>query len=149
MKNLLPRIDQAFEHLSKINPSVSEKGVDWHLDHLFRVLIGMSDALAKSNPAEYKFSLNAARTYIFMLGKIPRGKGKAPSQVVTKDEITMESLMHQYKIAQKQWVDLDSLPPKSNFKHPYFGILNLKQSKKSMYLHTKHHLDIIKDIIRK
>lgn len=34
------------------------------------------------------------------------------------------------------------------FKHPYFGNLNVKDAIKMLKLHTRHHIDIINDIIK-
>jgi len=43
---------------------------------------------------------------------------------------------------------LDSLKPGNFVIHPMFGHLNLKATKKMLKLHTRHHIDIINDIIK-
>jgi hypothetical protein len=42
------------------------------------------------------------------------------------------------------WKDLDK---NTHFPHPFFGILNKKETANFLALHTKHHLMIIKDIL--
>jgi len=68
--------------------------------------------------------------------------------VRTFDKITLEDLQTQFEIAKKTIKDLETLDPKSNFKHPLFGRLNLKQTRFFLIIHTKHHLKIIEDILK-
>jgi hypothetical protein len=140
-------LEQKIDHSDKLATNISEKAVDWHIDHSLKVIIAVVNALQNSDLGNYKWKFNLIRTYIFTVGYIPRGKGKAPKSVLPADHIIKENLLLQFKEAKNQIKIIESLPSKSNFKHPYFGILNLKMTTKFLNIHTKHHLKIINDII--
>lgn len=140
-------LEQKIEHSDKLAANISDKAVDWHIDHSLKVIIAVLNALQNSDPADYKWKFNLIRSYIFTVGSIPRGKGKAPKSVLPKDHIIKENLFLQLEEAKNRIKFIENLPSKSNFKHPYFGILNLKMTTKFLNIHTKHHLKIINDII--
>ena len=140
-------IEKLIDKASLENKAISKKGIDWHLDHTLKVLINVPKALKKSESSSYKSTFNFWRFVIFTLNWIPRGKGKAPKHVRSFEEIKYEDLILQFEEAKKQLESIEELSPKSNFKHPYFGVLNLKQTKKFLRLHTEHHLKICRDIL--
>ncbi len=144
----LTEISQLIEKASAKKESVSTKGIDWHLDHSLKVIISVPKALKKSDPANYTSNFNFWRFVIFALNWIPRGKGKAPKRVRSYDEIMPENLTSQFAEAKEQLASIEGLHSNSNFKHPYFGILNLRQTKKFLRLHTEHHLKICRDILK-
>ena len=148
LTNQLTVIEQAITHADKINTTVSQKSVDWHLDHSLRVIIGICKTLNQSNPDEYKWKFNKLRLIIFTKGSIPRGKGRAPKSVLPKDVITIEEIQQQLNEAKQLVISINELPKKSNFKHPLFGLLHRDKSIKFMEMHTQHHLNIINDIIK-
>ena len=127
---------------------VSSKGIDWHLDHSLKAIIVVTKALKKSDPSNYQRKYNLLRSVIFMSGKIPRGKGKAPRSVLPPENILKEDLHLQFDTAIEALNELENLPPASNFKHPYFGQLDLKMSLRFLSLHTNHHLKIMKEILQ-
>jgi len=135
------------EHFSTQNEKVSNKGVDWHIDHILRVFISIGKALAKSNPKDYKWRFSLIRTLIFLKGSIPRGKGKAPKRVTAQGPIKKEDILIKLKTTRELLKQIEKLPRKNHFVHPYFGPLHVKDSKKFLRLHTDHHLKIIDDII--
>ncbi|OFY91000.1 MAG: hypothetical protein A3K10_09410, partial [Bacteroidetes bacterium RIFCSPLOWO2_12_FULL_31_6] len=141
-------LEQKVSHADATNPKISSKGVDWHIDHSLKVINGIILSLKKSNPSEYQWKFNVTRTYILIKGSIPRGKGKAPKSVVNDTTIILTDIENQLKEAKELILELDSLPKNSNFKHPYFGLLNLRMSKRFLKIHTNHHLKIIDDIIK-
>lgn len=147
LQTAINSIENYIPHHQKENSNISQKTVGWQLDHTLRVLIGVPKVLAQSNPEDYKWKFNKTRFIIFLLNKIPRGKGKAPKQVVNHDEVTKEGLENLLNKAKDSLQLLDNLPVNANFNHPYFGMLNLKQTKKFMKIHTQHHLSIVKDIL--
>jgi hypothetical protein len=147
LEKQLLETEHYINYSDRINSKISAKGVDWHIDHLLKVLIGVSKTLQRSDPKEYKWNFNFIRSIILTLQTIPKGKGKAPKAVVAIGDIKKEEIYEQLKEARDQLAKLDDLPNNSNFQHPYFGMLNFKQSRKFLKIHTKHHLKIIDNII--
>jgi hypothetical protein len=140
-------LEDLIEHSEKLKTEVSAKRVDWHIDHSLKVLIGVSKSLKRSDPSTFKKQFNFLRSMVFAFQIIPKGKGKAPKAVVSEGDILKENLYLQLKETKEQLIEMEGLSEKSYFKHPYFGLLNLKMSKKFLAIHTKHHIKIMKNII--
>ncbi|MBT8384256.1 MAG: hypothetical protein KJO83_00950 [Bacteroidia bacterium] len=149
LEKIINDLEQKIDHADKLAANISEKAVDWHIDHSLKVIIAVVNALQNSDPADYKWKFNFIRFYIFTVGSIPRGKGKAPKSVLPADHIIKENLLLQLKEAKERLKIIEKLPLNSNFKHPYFGILNVKMTTTFLDIHTKHHLKIINDIVSK
>jgi hypothetical protein len=129
-----------------LNKSISLTGIDWHLDHSLKVIIGVCTALQNSNPQDYKWSFNLTKLLIFTAKTIPRGKVKAPKSVVATEKIAINLLETEYNDAIELLQNVKNLPEKSNFKHPYFGVLKRNETMTFLKIHTKHHLKIMKEI---
>lgn len=140
LEKMIPRSDM-------IDPKISAKGVDWHIDHSLKVIIGIIGALRKSDPLKYRWKFSLPRLYIFTRNSFPRGKGRSPKAVLPPDLITKKDIHTQLEEARKRLNELVGLESKNHFKHPLFGVLNLRQSKRFLKLHTMHHLKIVKDIV--
>ena len=141
-------LEKALENSNTIKPAVSEKGVDWHIDHSLKVIIYASKALIASNPDVYKWKFNKWRFVIFLKGSIPRGRGKAPKRVTPKEIITTAEIQQQLTEAKELVANLNNLPEKSNFEHPLFGMLKRDKSITFIGMHTQHHINIINDILK-
>ena len=148
LNNKLSEIESLIEKSDIENLEVSKKGIDWHLDHSLKVLIGIPKALHQSDPKAYKSNFNLMRLMVYTFNWIPRGKGRAPKHVRSYDPITKEQLYAQINLAKESLSILYTLDKNSHFAHPYFGILDLKNAKKMMSLHTEHHLKICRDILK-
>jgi len=144
----LKELEDLFAHSSRLKTEVSAKGVDWHIDHSLKVLNGVSKSLKRSDPSEYKRQFNLLRSIVFAFQIIPKGKGRAPKTVVNDGEILEKDLYLQLKEAKEQLMELEDISEKSFFKHPYFGLLSLKMSMQFLNIHTRHHIKIIRDIIK-
>lgn len=148
--DLIQLINQLENNISKANSidqSISQRGVDWHIDHSLKVIIGVSKTLIKSNEEDYKWKFNLLRTVSLTLGYFPKGKGKAPKVVNNKEAILIEDLKTQLELVKELIENTSKLKAKNNFNHPYFGLLNLKKSQRFLTVHTKHHLKIINEIV--
>ncbi|WP_310558020.1 DUF1569 domain-containing protein [Flavobacterium sp.] len=146
---LLKELENKIAHFDVSNEKISKSSVAWHLDHNLKVIIAISEALKKSNPKEYQWKFNFKRQLVYTLGFIPRGKGKAPKSVQSIDEITKEAIVQQLKEATIALKEMQHLDVNSHFQHPYFGSLNVNPTVTFLKIHTKHHLKIIEDILKK
>ncbi|MBE0422649.1 MAG: hypothetical protein IBX66_01795 [Lutibacter sp.] len=142
-------IENAIPFYGQHQKSVSAKNVAWHLDHSLKVINGVCDALKTSNPEDYQSTSSILKFYIFLRGRIPRGKAKAPKSVVSNDEILKSSIESQLALAKINLQEIKNSPANSHFQHPYFGKLSLKKSQRFLAIHTNHHLAIVNDILKK
>jgi hypothetical protein len=145
---LLNDLEGKIDSKDSINPSVSKSDVSWHIAHSLKVISKVVETVKISNPQEYRWKFNHTRSFVYLFNYFPRGKGKAPKAVVPTDAQTSEQLREDLQTVRLMLLELKHLDAKSNFMHPYFGQLNLKQTKKFLALHTKHHLKIINDILK-
>ena len=145
----LATISTIIQNDDQLNSKVSSKGTYWHADHVLKVMISINKALKKSNPDEYRWRFNFWRFLIFLIGFIPRGSGRAPKRVQSFDPVSRGDLLQQFDQARTMMAELEHLPARSFFKHPYFGMMNLSNGQWFLTIHTRHHLKIIKDITRR
>ena len=146
--DLLQDIESNIEHGAILNETVSKANVAWHLDHSLKVINSVIVTLQKSE-ADYRWNFNLKRDYFLLMKRIPRGKARAPKAVQSFDEITPTSIERQLKTARFLVKEMEAMHPKTNFKHPYIGKLNLKQAYTFIAIHTQHLLKIIDDILKK
>jgi hypothetical protein len=148
LNNQLNQIEQHIPFQDKKNPSVSKSTVGWQLDHALKVFNAVSEWTENSNPKDYKWKFNFWRSVLFPLNYFPRGKGKAPKYVLPPEIIKVEDLNLQLQTAKNHIKVLKTLPKRAYFKHFIFGKLSKKQTLRFLEMHTKHHLKIVRDILK-
>ncbi len=146
--HLVNQLESNINSKDVVNKQVSQVDVSWHIAHSLKVLHNIIKVLQSSNPDDYRWRFNRSRSFVYFINFIPRGKGKAPKAVIPAEEISKDELHQDIATVRQLLNELQHLDVKSNFTHPYFGQLNLKQTKKFLALHTKHHLKIIDDIVK-
>ncbi|MBX9808363.1 MAG: DUF1569 domain-containing protein [Flavobacteriaceae bacterium] len=146
---LLNELETKIEYRNLEDLSISKSNISWQIDHTLKVINIIIETIKNSNPNVYKWKINFLKSIVFITGVIPRGKGKAPKSVQSYEEITLDDLHEQLKNAKISVSLLNHLNDDCNFIHPYFGVLNLKETEKFLIIHTKHHIKIINDIIQK
>lgn len=144
----LDRVEDYLTQRDSLAVSVSAVDVAWHLDHLLKVITGIYSALEYSDPKGYSSSFKPVRTLVFTTGRMPRGVGKAPKSVLPPDNIRTEDVLAQLATARALLPMLEELDKRQYFDHPVFGVLNRKRTAKFLLIHTRHHLRIVKDIIK-
>jgi hypothetical protein len=152
MKSTEVLIDELEAHIDQYqikNTSVSSGTVGWHIAHSLLTIKIITGALKHSDPRKYKWNFNLPRLFVYTLNKIPRGRAKAPASVQPAEEYDEALLKKQILFTKEKLSELNSLQPNHYFDHPYFGKVNLHPAKKFIRLHTRHHLDIIRDILSK
>lgn len=145
---LIDQLEMMIPLFEKSNDTISKSTVGWQIEHSLMTIIKITNALSKSNPSDFKWSFKLPRYIVFTLNKIPRGKAKAPEVVVPIGQFTQESLSSQIKNARNSIQIIKSLANDKFFHHPFFGDLKLKQAIKMLEIHTNHHLEIIRDIVK-
>jgi hypothetical protein len=127
---------------------ISKWSVGTQIEHCTKVIYGVCTSLKQSDPKLYQSKFHLIRTIYLFWGKFPRGKAKAPKAVTPTKVSTLEELNGYLEKAEAALNEIDQLSPNAHFKHPYFGMLNVKQGKRFLEIHTNHHIAIIEDIIK-
>ena len=149
LRALIKELENKIENFELVNPAVSSSSVGWHIEHSFLVVNVIVEGLKKSNPKDYKWKFNLKRLYVYTINKIPRGSGKAPKRVLPQNNFSRETLKNHFLLTIDKLNEFSSLNPDNYIEHPVFGKLNLKLTIKFLFIHTRHHINIIKDIINK
>ena len=148
LNQLLSQLRGFVTKAEKGNIEVSSVNIGWHVEHSLLVMVRMIDSLCRSDPKGYRWNFNLLRTIVFTRKRFPRGKGKAPEEVRPKqlEPIDYEVLFQKAETAIER---LNAADPNQHFEHAMFGKLNRKNTSTLLYIHTRHHLMIIEDIVRK
>jgi len=148
LKQYIDQIEKYAPDYKIENPKVSKSTVGWQLDHSLKVINGVVDLL-KTAPTDKQPKLKLLGRFCLLTNYIPRGRGKAPKTVLPPEIIEFSALTTQIETAKRIMDDLKHVSSKATFKHPYFGILSQKQTVRFLEIHTKHHLKIVRDILKK
>lgn len=148
---LIPIIKELESYITvkdRRNDAVSTSDIAWQIDHSLKVFNLVSDTLLNSNPELHLSKFNKWRLLCFTIGYFPRGKVKAPKFVRPPEDILIEDLNSQLKLAYQNIEKLKSVHKHAHFKHFIFGVLHKKRTIRFLQLHTTHHLKIIRDILK-
>ena len=149
LHRLLDQLESDISSFDKVNLTVSSGSVGWHIAHSLKTIDQIVTACKHSNPSEYQWHFNFKRFLIMSVAKkIPRGKAKAPKIVRPEGDISPETLNLSLEKVRENIKDWKSLDKNAHFPHPFFGVLNKKETEKFLILHTKHHKMIINDILK-
>ena len=145
---LLDKLSAQIQNAQVQNKEVSEGTIGWHIEHSALVIIKIAETVQKSDPNHFESTFSIKRVVVFLLGKFPRGKAKAPSSVMPAENISEEHLKESIFMAKMALQSLMDAAKNQHFAHPIFGNLNRNQTLKFLGIHTKHHLSIIADILK-
>ena len=147
INNLLNQLEAKISNGENLNLEVSKGNVAWHIEHSLLTINLIVNALIQSNPDNYKWKFSFIRMLVLSMKKIPRGKVKSPKVVLPKENISNDSLINHLLFTKDSIIKLEIQSKDKYFTHPYFGDLKLNQTIGFLEIHTKHHLEIIEDII--
>jgi len=148
LQNQLATLETFIQHRDSLNENVSEVSVAWHLDHILITINEIYKDMEASEADNYRGKVNLGRLMMFTFNKIPRGRAQSPDRVKPPEVIVTDSIYAHLEKARKSIIELEALDKKAHFTHPFIGMLNKRQSKKFLKIHTNHHLTIIKDILK-
>ena len=148
LEKILKELEEKIPSASFTNPYISSSSVGWHIEHVLLSMDRIVEAMLASNPATFKSTISVRKFAVFTLGKIPRGRAKAPRAVRPGDDITIEGLNAHFKQSLDLVKNINTIRSDQYFEHPYFGHIRLKPAIRFIKIHTRHHLKIIEDILR-
>jgi hypothetical protein len=149
LTGLIAQLESYLSYIDKKNEAVSQVPVGWHIEHSLLAVIKMITAVENSDPSLYKKQFNSRRILVLTIRKFPRGVAKAPASVMPGEIISLSTILQLIEKAKEKIIVLEKLGKDKYFTHPVFGDLRLNNARKSIVIHTIHHLKIIKDIIDK
>ena len=129
-------------------PAVSEWSTGMHVHHCCLAMIGICQSLIASTPPPPPRSGFSLRTsLIFLSGRIPRGRGRAPDVVVPRQDVSPAELWTLLDQSERILAEVNHLDPKTWFRHVAFGVLDRDKTLRFIRIHNRHHLRIISDIV--
>lgn len=149
LENQILQLESFIKDADVINPKISKRGVDWHIEHTLRVLEEVCTFLNTDKAAQLSGNINLTGRILLALKYFPRGKARAPKTVYNKEEVIRENLTPLLNKIKIEVAKIPQLPDTIQMKHPYFNILNKKRTIRFLETHTHHHIKIIQDILNK
>ena len=149
LQNLISQLESKISQFETTNHAVSVGSVGWHIEHSLKTIDQIVTTCKNSNPKEYQWHFNFKRfLFLSIAKKFPRGKARAPKIVRPEGEINPETLALSLSKVRENIKNWESLDKNVHFPHPFFGVLNKKETEIFLVLHTKHHKMIINDILK-
>ena len=127
---------------------VSGWSVGMHLHHVNLAMIGVFRSLAASEPPVPQSAFNPVRAMVFTSGRIPRGRAKSPEAAVPSDGIGDAELVAMLDESERLLEASRTLSPDHWYRHFAFGVLDRDRTLKFIRIHNRHHLRIVRDILR-
>lgn len=148
LPTLIQELEEFIPDHQQQSNAVSASSVGWHIGHSLMAIQKMGDALLQASSTPAATTFNLSRLIILSLGRIPRGRGRAPDIVKPADNIDTAALTALLQKVRALAAQVENVPDTATFFHPVFGHLRKKQGIRFMRIHTHHHLAIIRDIMK-
>lgn len=145
---LINRLESYIPYSEVADPNVSRGAAGWHIAHTLLTINVVADALISSNPEEYQWKFDWKRSFLLAVGKIPRGKIRAPEAVQVRQESDQTALAAQVAATREKIKALPDLQTRNFFTHPFLGKIKLTPAVRFLCIHTQHHLKIIEDLVQ-
>jgi hypothetical protein len=142
----LTRLRAAASDASAQAPDVSAWSVGMHVHHCSLAMEMVCGALVESGDEPPPDRLNLIGTVVLLMGRIPRGRGRAPAGSVPPPDLPEADLLAGLQEAEARLRRASELPDRAWFRHFAFGVLNRNQALRFVRVHNRHHLRIVRDI---
>jgi hypothetical protein len=148
-QKLITLVDELYQESNwaeKSSIEVSKATVGWHIAHSYLVIIKSCENLLSNTNRPSKNRKWLQQEVFFLLRKIPRNKIEAPEFVVPIDDNEKE-----IKRLYDQAVSLLSQIKQHSggyLSHPFLGPIKPRRVPLFLRIHTAHHLQIIREIIK-
>jgi hypothetical protein len=149
LENRLKILESYIPHSKSVDLNISKADVAWHLDHSLKVINAVAQSMGTSDPTLFRNNFTLIGKICLKIGFFPRGKAKAPKYVKPPEVILDSAIVSQLAEARQHIKGINNLDENAYFRHPLFGHINKKRVFRFMDTHTKHHLKIVKSILKK
>jgi hypothetical protein len=149
MQKLRKQLDELESYIPQLearNDAISASTVGWQIEHDLLVISSVIEGVKRSDPAKYTWQFKPLKYVVLWRGVIPRGKVGAP-KLVTPGEITQETLHLHIALCRQRLDELELVGAGHYFTHPFFGDLKKKEAIPFLFIHTEHHLKIIREML--
>lgn len=139
------------DDLYRTAPAVSAWSVAQHLDHAARVTRGClaTARRIRAGKGEPGGGPNLRGRLVLLLGRIPRGRGRAPEAFVPQERPAREAVLEAIEdaAAAARGLEGDSLVGSGTVAHHHFGPMRARHWVRFAAVHLRHHLALIDDIL--
>ncbi len=129
-------------------PEVSKWSAGMHVQHCCLAMIGVCQSLVASEPPPPPSRFSAVTWAIFLTGRIPRGRGKSPEQVIPEAGLPAGELEGLLQESERLLDEARQVSADHWFRHFAFGVLDRDRTLKFLGIHNRHHARIVRDILR-
>lgn len=139
--------------LLEIKPAISGWSIGHHLHHIALANASVPkliERLKAGTLGDENQQGDPAMLQLIQDGIVPRGR-KAPERAQPPDDLTIEHVERDYKRMTKATQRLEGLLDniehiRNRFPHLYYGSLSAEEWVRFMFMHTRHHMNIIGEI---
>jgi hypothetical protein len=142
----LEELRAAVAHADSSAARVSKWSVGMHIHHCCLGMMGICRVLSASQPPPPGSRFSLAAAFVFLTGRIPRGRGKAAEVVLPKQDVSQEELSALLDESERMLAAARELDRGAWFEHFAFGVLARDRALRFVEIHNRHHLRIISDI---
>ena len=97
---LLTKLESFIDLHQKLNDTISDETIGWHIAHSCQVINTITNAIVNSDPSKAKPKFSGLYYWIMLTNHIPRGKVKAPNIVSPKKTISKEEIIEEIELAK-------------------------------------------------
>ena len=148
-QKLITLVDELYRESNRAEKSsieVSKATVGWHIAHSYLVIIKSCENLLSNTNRPSKNRKWLRQEVFFLLRKIPRNKIEAPDFVVPIDDSEKE-IQRLYEQAMSLLLQIKQNKD-GYLSHPFLGLIKMRRVPLFLRIHTAHHLQIIREIIK-
>ncbi len=122
--------------------------VGMHVEHCCLAMVKIHRSLVGSTPPAPRVGFSLRRWIVLRIRTIPRGRVQAPAAVLPSNDSTAEQVLTLVEKATNAVDGLRDVPAGAWFDHPILGVLKRDQCIRFLAVHNKHHLKIVRRILR-
>ena len=128
--------------------TVSKWTVGEHVHHCCLAMIGIVRTLERSTQPPPPSRKSIPRSIVFLLERIPRGRARSPQPVIPQPAVAPEKLLALIDESAREIGRAHAFDRGAWMRHPLFGPLHRDDALKFARIHNRHHLRIVRDILK-